>query len=135
MGKGRSAGEHGQTVAWGGCSCGFLKICFSIIFSPSISRASELINWRGRGCCCAFQEKGDLREGSMPGQMEEWVAFSHGRLGAPWLISGFSDLQPLLLSFSSLQVMLSILPGTPLIASHSGTTLSSARVLREDLPL
>lgn len=89
MGKGRSAGEHGQTVAWGGCSCGFLKICFSIIFSPSISRASELINWRGRGCCCAFQEKGDLREGSMPGQMEEWVAFSHGRLGAPWLISGF----------------------------------------------
>lgn len=63
------------------------------------------------------------------------MAFSHGRLGAPWLISGFSDLQPLLLSFSSLQVMLSILPGTPLIASHSGTTLSSARVLREDLPL
>lgn len=70
-----------------------------------------------------------------PARPVEWVASLQGCLGMPWLISGFSDLQPFLLTFSSLQVMLSIFVGTPLLASHSGTGLSSAKVLREDLTL
>lgn len=58
------------------------------------------------------------------------VALLQGHLGLSWYVSGFAaDLQPPLLTFPSLQGMPSILPGPPLIASHSGTSLSSAKVL------
>lgn len=64
-----------------------------------------------------------------PATLVEWVAFLQGHLGMLWHISGFSDIQSHLLTFSSLQVMLSILPGKTLISSHPGTSLSSAKVL------
>ena len=101
-------------------------------FNP-LSRATEL-NLRGWGFHAAFEEKGDLSEGTgtskgLPATLAEWVAFLQVHLGMPRQISGFSDLQPQLLTFSSLRVMLSIFLGMTLISSHSGTSLSCAKVL------
>lgn len=73
--------------------------------------------------------KARARPERLPDTVAERVGFLQAHLGMPWPPSGFSDLQPHLLTFSSLRGLLSIFLGMTLISSHSGTSLSSAKVL------